>query len=44
MKKSLIILAFVTIVLGLASCKAPENIVYLQDVQNDQRLEERIFL
>lgn len=40
MKKNfLIVLAFVAMVLGMVSCKAPENIVYLQDVQNDQRLE-----
>ena len=39
MKKFCLFLAFVAIVLGLASCKAPENIVYLQDVQSGQRLE-----
>ena len=38
-KKSFIVLAFIALVLGLSSCKAPENIVYLQDVQNGQRLE-----
>lgn len=38
-KKALKILAVVAMVLGMASCKAPENIVYMQDVLNDQRIE-----
>ena len=39
MKKSFLFFAFVAIFLGMSSCKAPENIVYLQDVQNEQRLD-----
>ncbi len=38
-KKTLQILAVVLMVLGLASCKAPENIVYMQDVVNDSRID-----
>jgi polysaccharide export outer membrane protein len=40
MKKNLLqIVALVTLILGITSCKAPEDIIYLQDVQNEQRLE-----
>ena len=39
MKKSFLFFAFVAIFLGMSSCKAPENIDYLQDVQNEQRLD-----
>lgn len=39
MKKSFLFFAFIAIFLGMSSCKAPENIVYLQDVQNEQRLD-----
>ena len=38
-KKNFFILAILAIILGVTSCKAPEDIVYLQDVGNDQRLE-----
>lgn len=38
-KKNFFILAILAIILCVTSCKAPEDIVYLQDVGNDQRLE-----
>lgn len=38
-KKLWLAIALVSVLMGLASCKAPENIVYLQDVRSGERIE-----